>query len=71
MDSEEHDSPQITYDQIDIQQGDSLKEEIRSFLSSVQSRNLPEVPGEAGKNALKVALEIVEQIENKKTALEL
>jgi len=71
MDSEDLDTPQITYDQIEIQQGDSLKEEIRSFLGSVQSRNLPEVPGEAGKNALKVALEIVEQIETKKTALKL
>ncbi len=71
MDSEDHDTPQITYDQIEIQQGDSLKEEIRSFLGSVQSRNLPKVPGEAGKNALKVALEIVEQIETKKTSLKL
>jgi predicted dehydrogenase len=68
-DSDEHDTPQITYDQIDIKQGDSLKEEIRSFLSSVKSRSIPEVPGEAGKNALKVALEIVEQIETKKTTL--
>lgn len=70
-DSDEHDTPQITYNQIDIKQGDSLKEEIRSFLSAVKSRSIPEVPGEAGKNALKVALEIVEQIETKKTTLEL
>jgi len=71
MDSDGHDAPQITYNQIEIKQGDSLKEEIRSFLSAVQSRNLPEVSGEAGKNALKVALKIVELIESKKTALEL
>jgi predicted dehydrogenase len=70
-DSDEHDTPQITYDQIDIKQGDSLKEEIRSFLSAVKSRSIPEVPGEAGKNALKVALEIVEQIETKKTTLKI
>jgi len=70
-DSDEHDTPQITYDQIDIKQGDSLKEEIRSFLSAVKSRNIPEVPGEAGKNALKIALEIVEQIETKKTTLKI
>jgi len=70
-DSDEHDTPQITYDQIDIKQGDSLKEEIRSFLSAVRSRSIPEVPGEAGKNALKVALEIVEQIETKKTTLKI
>lgn len=70
-DSDEHGTPQITYDQIDIKQGDSLKEEIRSFLSAVKSRSIPEVPGEAGKNALKVALEIVEQIETKKTTLKI
>jgi predicted dehydrogenase len=70
-DSDEHDTPQITYDQIDIKQGDSLKEEIRSFLNAVKSRSIPEVPGEAGKNALKVALEIVEQIETKKTTLKI
>ena len=70
-DSDEHDTPQITYDQIDIKQGDSLKEEIRSFLSAVESRSIPKVPGEAGKNALKVALKIVEQIETKKTTLKL
>ena len=70
-DSDEQDTPQITYDQIDIKQGDSLKEEIRSFLSAVKSRSIPEVPGEAGKNALKVALEIVEQIETKKTTLKI
>lgn len=65
----DYDTPQIMYDQIDITQGDSLKEEIRSFLKSVQTRSLPEVPGEAGRNALKVALAIVEQIEAKKAAL--
>jgi len=70
-DSDKHDTPQITYDQIDIKQGDSLKEEIRSFLNAVKSRSIPEVPGEAGKNALKVALEIVEQIETKKTTLKI
>ena len=70
-DSDEHDTPQITYDQIDIKQGDSLKEEIRSFINAVKSRSIPEVPGEAGKNALKVALEIVKQIETKKTTLKI
>lgn len=69
--SEQHESPQITYEQINIQQGDSLKEEIKSFLRSVQSRDVPEVPGEQGRNVLKVALEIVEQIEAKKAAMKI
>ena len=65
----QYESPQISYEQIDIRQQDSLQEELKSFLKSVQSRSVPEVPGEAGRNALKVALEIVEQIESKKTAM--
>jgi predicted dehydrogenase len=67
----QYESPQISYEQIDIRQQDSLQEELKSFLKSVQSRSVPEVPGEAGRNALKVALEIVEQIESKKTAMKI
>ena len=52
----------ITYENIDIEQGDSLAQEIKAFLQAVRDRRQPEVPGEAGRNALKVALEIVEQI---------
>lgn len=62
-------SPQITYDQIDITQGDALQKEIISFLDAVRHRKVPAVPGEAGRNALQVALEIVEQIEAKKVAM--
>ncbi|MCX5894545.1 MAG: Gfo/Idh/MocA family oxidoreductase [Proteobacteria bacterium] len=54
--------PNITYENIDIEQGDSLAQEIKAFLQAVRDRQQPEVPGEAGRNALKVALEIVEQI---------
>jgi len=69
--SGQYESPQISYEQIDIQQRDSLQEELKSFLKSVQSRSVPEVPGEAGRNALKVALEIVEQVESKKAAMKI
>ncbi len=61
--------PQITYEQVDIQQGDALQEEIKSFLDAVSCRSEPAVPGEAGRNALKVALEIMEQVEAKKADL--
>jgi len=67
----QYESPQISYEQIDIQQRDSLQEELKSFLKSVQSRSVPEVPGEAGRNALKVALEIVAQVESKKAAMKI
>ena len=67
----QQESPQIVYEQIDIQSGDSLKEEIKSFLNSVSTRKAPDVSGEAGRDALKVALEIVEQVESKKSALQM
>jgi len=70
IDLDDDDSgPQITYEQVDIQQGDALQEEIKSFLHSVSYRSEPAVPGEAGRNALKVALEIMEQVEAKKADL--
>ena len=58
--------PQIMYDEINIKQGDALLSEISSFLDSVDKRCEPAVPGEAGRNALKVALEIIEQVEHRK-----
>ncbi len=69
--ADDDEMPQITYEQIDITQGDSLNEEIKAFISSVQNRSTPAVPGEAGRDALKVALEIVKQSEAKKAALNL
>lgn len=58
--------PQIMYEEITIDQNDALLCEISSFLDAVEKRCKPAVPGEAGRNALKVALEIVEQIEHRK-----
>jgi predicted dehydrogenase len=57
-----HDSlPHIVSEQIAIEEKDSLEEEIKAFIQSVITRETPLVPGEAGKEALKVALEIIEQ----------
>jgi len=67
---EQYDTAQIMYDDIDITQADSLKEEIRSFINAVETRCEPAVPGEAGRDALKIALEIVHQVENRKQALQ-
>ena len=68
---DQYDTPQIMYDDIDIKQADSLKEEIRSFINAVQTRCAPVVPGEAGRDALKIALEIVHQVETRKKALQM
>ncbi len=66
---EQNNIPQITYDQVDIQTGDSLMEEMKSFLHAIDMQLEPQVSGEAGRAALKIALEIVEQIETKKASL--
>jgi predicted dehydrogenase len=67
--SETTDMPQITYDQIEITQHDALNEEVRSFVDAVANRTRPRVPGEAGRDALRVALEIVDQIHSRQAAL--
>jgi predicted dehydrogenase len=53
--------PEIVSEQIAIEEKDSLGEEIKAFIQSVITRSIPVVAGEAGKEALKVALEIIEQ----------
>jgi len=54
--------PYIVSEQLHIEPGDSLEEEIKSFLTSVEKNCKPSVPGEAGIRALKVALEITNQL---------
>jgi len=59
---EEGKIPYITSEKLDIDPKDSLEEEIKSFLESIIHRRKPLVPGEAGLRALKVALEIANQL---------
>lgn len=56
--------PYIVSEKLAIEPGDSLQHEIKAFLTAVRQRSAPPVPGEAGMRALKVALEITEQIKN-------
>jgi len=44
--------------------GDALENEIRSFVTAVSRRKVPEVTGQMGRNALEVALCIMEQIDS-------
>ncbi|MGB9499932.1 MAG: Gfo/Idh/MocA family protein [Dissulfuribacterales bacterium] len=43
-------------------EGDALEEEIKSFVAAVKSREAPEVSGQMGRDALKIALSITRQI---------
>jgi len=54
--------PYITSEKLEIEPRDSLEEEIKSFLKAVKQKSTPLVPGEVGKRALKVALEIANQL---------
>lgn len=54
--------PYITSEKLEIKSKDSLEEEIKSFLKAVTQKSKPLVPGEAGKRALRVALEIANQL---------
>ncbi len=43
-------------------EGDALEDELKSFVKSVVRREAPEVTGQMGRDALKIALSIMEQI---------
>jgi len=54
--------PGMKINQFSFSKGDALAEEIRSFVSAVNHRLEPAVTGRMGRDALKVALEIMDQI---------
>jgi len=54
--------PYVVSKKLEIKPKDSLEEEIKSFLKAVKQKSVPPVPGEAGIRALKVALEIANQL---------
>ncbi|MGB5159164.1 Gfo/Idh/MocA family oxidoreductase [Desulfobacterium sp. N47] len=49
--------------------GDALRDELAAFVKAVKMREEPDVTGQVGRNALKVALSIMEQIEYSKKHL--
>jgi predicted dehydrogenase len=55
--------PQLSMEEFEIIEKDSLEEEISTFLNSVRTGSRPEVDGEQGRMALSVALEISRRIE--------
>jgi predicted dehydrogenase len=54
---------QLSAEQIEVEPGDTLEMEIRSFVLACLNRTSPVVTGEDGRNALAVAMRISEQIE--------
>ena len=55
--------PQLSVEELEIEETDALEEEISSFLKSVRTGERPFVDGRQGLRALAVALDISHQIE--------
>ncbi len=61
--SAENQKFQIAAERIEVEPGDALEKEIRSFVHSCRTRTSPVVTGEDGRNALAVAMRINKQIQ--------
>lgn len=55
--------PGTTVDQRCFTQADALEDELKSFVKAVTTRQVPEVTGQMGRDALKIALSIMDQIQ--------
>jgi predicted dehydrogenase len=61
--------PGMEIKQLNFKKGDALEDELRSFVKAVLKRQQPEVTGQMGRDALKIALSIMEQIKNANSRL--
>ncbi len=66
--SDEDGYPQLSMEEFEIIEKDSLEEEIGAFLNSVRTGSHPDVDGEQGRKALGVALDISRRIEEQMRA---
>ncbi len=57
--------PGMGIKQISLPEGDALDEELKAFIKTVKKRELPKVTGTVGRDALAIALNIMEQIDTK------
>ena len=61
--------PGMEIKQICFKKSDALKDELTAFVKAVNRREAPEVTGQVGRDALKTALSVMEQIESSKKQL--
>jgi predicted dehydrogenase len=54
--------PGMDIKQLSFAKGDALEDELKSFVKTVVRREVPEVTGRMGRDALKIALSIMKQI---------
>jgi predicted dehydrogenase len=55
--------PGMEIKQITFEKSDALKDELAAFVKAVTTREIPEVTGQVGRDALNVALNVMEQID--------
>ena len=56
--------PGMEIRQLEFEKGDALEEELKAFVRAVAARQPPEVDGRVGRNALQIALHVMEQIKS-------
>lgn len=56
--------PGMQIDQLNFSQRDALEDELNAFVGSVRRREVPAVTGQMGREALRVALSIMDQIQS-------
>ena len=57
--------PGMDINKLCFNKGDALDDELKSFVKAVKNRESPEVTGQVGRSALKIALSIMQQIQNR------
>jgi predicted dehydrogenase len=61
--------PGMDIEQLCFEKSDALKDELTAFVKAVSRREVPEVTGQVGRDALKVALSVMDQIDSSKKQL--
>jgi len=61
--------PGMEIKQICFEKSDALKDELTAFVKAISRREVPEVTGQVGRDALKVALSVMDQIDSSKKQL--
>jgi predicted dehydrogenase len=56
--------PGMEIKQLQFAKGDALEDELKSFVQAVTHREVPEVNGQVGRDALKIALNVMDQIKS-------
>lgn len=57
--------PGMDIQQLSFSQGDALDDELKAFVQSVRTRKPPQVDGRVGRDALRIALDVMAQINSK------